>query len=215
MSGILMDKYRYGPPLASQFGTLYNAGLTNPTLTDTTGSGLVFDFGTDTLSANSYYTKAATKTKATGNHSVIARVQFAGLYNYMRAGLTFTDGTKHVDFAFGPTTAVSFGICVDSWSNFTGSNNSADVSNFPISPMCEWLKVDIVSNSPKNFYVSHNGRDWFEVWNTDFSGFLTVTQVGLTLSADRNGSSSFPIQSTQQLSMSVLYYKDGDIDPGF
>jgi hypothetical protein len=214
-TGILMDKYRYGPPLAADFGTLHNAGLANPVLTDTVGSGLVMDFGAGSISNNSYYTKAATKAKASGNHSVIARVQFAGLYNFMRAGLIFSDGTKLVSFAFGPTTAVGFGICLDSWNNFTGSNNSADVSNFPISPMCEWLRVDIVSNSPKDFYVSHNGRDWFKVWDTNFSGFLTVSEVGLTVSVDRAGSSSFPIALTEQLSMSCLYYKDGDIDPGF
>jgi hypothetical protein len=214
-TGILLDKYRYGPPAAADFPTLYNAGLANPVLTDTVGSGLTLDFGAASISNNSYYTKAATKTKASGNHSVIARLNFTGLYNYMRAGLIFTDGTKLVSFAFGPTTTVGFGLCLDSWNNFTGSNNSADVSNFPISPHVEWLRVDIVSNSPKKFYASHNGLNWFQVWDTDFSGFLTVSEVGLTVSVDRAGSSSFPIAATEELSMSCLYYKDGDINPGF
>jgi hypothetical protein len=216
MAGILMDRYRFGPPLASAFGTKYDAGTgSDPTLTDSATSGLVMNFGAGSISNNTDYVKAATKAKASASsQDIIARVNFNGLFTYSIAGLCVADGTKLITFGFAATSNGAYGLKVDKWTNDT-TFSSEPLSNYPISPQCEWLRIGVVSGDPKDFYVSHNGVDWHKVLSSSMTGFLTYTEVGLATFVNRNGAGSFPLAGTEQFSMSCLYFKDPDIDPGF
>jgi hypothetical protein len=216
MAGILMDRFRYAPPAAADFGTLYEAGTgANPSLIDTTGRGLVMKFGAGTIANNSDYLKAATKAKASASsQDIIARIQTPHCFNFGLQGLCVSDGTKFVAFGFAPTSSIFPGIKVARWTNDT-TFGSDRLTNFPIGLHVEWLRIGIVSGDPSVFYVSTNGTDWIEVFTESQAGFLTYTQVGLCLHVNRNAGSSFPVAGTEQSLMNVFYYSDPDIGPGF
>jgi hypothetical protein len=93
--------------------------------------------------------------------------------------------------------------------------DSDRLSNYPIGPHVEWLRIGIVSGDPSVFYVSTDGTEWVEVFSESQSGFLTYSQVGLCLHVNRNGGSSFPVAGSQQSIMNVYYYSDPDLSPGF
>jgi hypothetical protein len=217
MTGILMDRYRFAPPVASDFPNKYDAGTgADPTLTDSATRGLVLDFGPGTISNNSHYLKAVTKTKPAGsNYDIIARLNSPSCFEFSLVGLCVTDGTKFVTYAFALTANASYGLKVTHWSDENTYGGTEPLNDYPISPQCEWLKLSVVGGDPKDLYVSANGTDWQKVLSTSMAGFLTFTEVGLVAYVNRAGAGSFPIASTNQLSVQCLYYKDPDIDPGF
>jgi hypothetical protein len=216
MSGILLDMNRYAPPAASAFGTKYNAGLPDPGITDTSGRGLVFNFGAGSISNNTDYVKACVKAKASSptTYDLIARIHHSLLFNFSMAGICIADGTKLVTFGFGPTSGATHGVKVTQWTNHT-TFNSDRLANFPVSPKVEWLKIGVISGVPTDFYISHNGTDWAKILSEAQSGFLTYTQVGLASVVNAQAGSSWALNSTERMFFSCLYFADPDIVPGF
>lgn len=216
MTGILLDRYRFGPPAASNWTTFVDAGLgANPTLTDAATRGLVMDFGAGSISNNTDYVKAVTKNKPAGtDYDIIARIHLPGIFNFSLGGLCVSDGTKIVTYGFATNGSGGLGAKVSRWN--TSTSFSADsLTTYPISPHCEWMKLSVVSSDPKDFYVSTNGVDWVKVMSTTQTGFLTYSKIGLAQVVNRNAASSFPIALSNQFTMAVMYYKDPDINPGF
>ena len=223
MTGIVMDRYRYVPPLAAQFSTIVGTNSENPTLTDTTGRGLNIAFGTNPASGDNV--RGAFKSlNAASSQTIIARFEWMEYgWDFAGAGLAFTDGTKII--AFSHTWRGLPGYNIDFWTNntsfsseplITGQNDVSSISGQAKTGVggMEWMRVDIVSGVPTIFYVGPNGTDWLELYNTSTSSFMSSpTEVGFQITVNRNGG-QMPISGTQQMFLNVLYYKDPDIVPG-
>jgi len=217
MTGIVMDRYRYVPPLASQFPTIIGTNSENPTVTDTTGRGLNIAFGTNPASGDNVRGCFKSLNAAT-TQSIIARFEFMAYgWEFTLAGLGFYDGTKVISYA--QSWRGTPGFNVDFWTNnttfsseplITGSNAGSSPSS---SGGMEWMRVDIVSGHPQNFFVGPNGTDWIELYNGSTSSFMaSPTKVGFVMEVNRN-TGSMPVSGTQQMFLNVLYYKDPDIVP--
>lgn len=215
-AGSALARDRYAPPTAAQFATLVGTNAENPTATDTTDRGLALGFGTNPLTTGSgdNLRLVLKNVNAAANQSVIARLEWPPFgWSYSAAGLAFYDGTKILAFVFdkGATSSMK----VEQWTNNTtfGSTLTSTVSTV-MSTDAEWLRADIVSSKLTDFFVSRNGKDWMKIFSGDQSAFITPTKVGFVMLVNRN-TGALPVAGTQQMTMSVLYYSDPDIVPGF
>lgn len=206
-----MDAYRYVPPLAANFPNVYGTNSVNPTVTDTTGRGLVLDFGLTPAAGDNV--RGITKAKpSASSYSMILRSMICpGLsFNSWIGGLMVSDGTKFVTFGHATGTSGVPQLRITKWNTKT-SINADTFSVNPVPFQYEWLRWDVVSGDPKKFYVSMNGTDWIDFIEISHSGFLTHTEVGLCAHVNNPG---FPAAAAGNfLTQSILYYSDPDIVP--
>jgi hypothetical protein len=210
MSGIILDRDRYVPPLASQFATRVLTNAQNPTVTDTSDRGMVIDFGTSPAAGNNVRAVLKAKTVLTTTYSIIARVRTTAMvFNNLTSGLCLYDGTKLVTFGHSDSSSVT-GFNIDKWTNTT--TLSVNALTGKSNKWFEWLRIDVVAGDPSLFYISDNGTDWIQILSLSMAAFLTYTHVGFCSRVNRSGGPT-PVAATNQLSASVLYYSDPDIVP--
>lgn len=208
-AGSALARYRYAPPLVSQFShATYGTNSENPTISDTSDRGLAFKYGVSPAGGNNCRAKTKLLNAAT-NQSIIARFEFPPvLYNFNGAGLVFTDGTKFIVFGIGS----DGNIQVLTFSNTTTFGSALVSEQTGNAGAMEWLKADIVSGALQTFSVSMNGKDWYEVYNTTTSGFFTPTEVGFGGFVNVN-SGATPVSGAEVMPFQCLYYSDPDIVP--
>jgi hypothetical protein len=209
--GVQLDKDRYGPPEAADFATLVGTNSVDPTLTDTTTRGLLFDFGASPAAGDNIRL-ALKEVPSDTDYSVIARVTpTVPISSFTEAlAIAFYDGTKILDIGLtNPTSGTSpTSVRVTKWTNNT--TFSAAVATIPILGNApEWFKADVVSSKLQKFYYSHDGTTWIEIVDADQSGFITPTHVGFGLHTAAQAS----VSGTSVSTMNVLYYSDPDITP--
>jgi hypothetical protein len=202
---------RYCPPLASQFTTINGTNAQTPTVTDTAGRGMVIDFGTSPAAGDNVRTILKAKTVLTTTYSIITRIATSVPGMTFGSGLALWDGTKIVTFSPGLTASNTPGIRIVQWTNSTTAS-SAPYQNVNSPSSFEWLRIDVVAGAPTKFFVSANGIDWFDCFESSQAGFLTYTHVGFCSYINRSGN-VLPVAATNQMSASVLYYSDPDIVP--
>lgn len=215
MSNFTLARYRYCPPLASQFPTIVGTNSENPTIMNTTGRGLHMDFGNNP--SGTYSIRGCFKNiNAASSQSIIARFEFPGWgWNTMCSGLAVTDGTKYVTHginwnANGSKAAI---YQVLQWTNSTTLGGTV-----PYSPATytgggmEWMRMDMVGGALTNFFVGCNGVDWLEIYSGSQGSFITPTQVGMFILGGKGGG-QIPPTGTNLSFLNMLYYSDPDITP--
>ena len=212
MTDILMDRYRYAPPGKASFNSLtVSTNSESPTATDTSGRGLLVQFGVNPAAGDNLrgFFKAANSATA---QSVIARFDFPtwGLANYFGGGLAFSDGTKFNVIRTDYRNAVPY-MFIDDWTNSTTFGST--LLSFPW-PEPSWVKWDVVGGHPQTISIGPNGTDWMEMYNTSDASLSALSYVGFVVYANRS-SGNEPISGAQQMFLNVLYYSDPDIVPGF
>lgn len=216
MTAIVLKYPRYVPPTASQFGTAVGTNSESPTLADNADRGLTFAYGSTPATGDNVRYVAKTKPTAS-NYDIIARLRASplGFDNYSY-GLVLTDGTKIILFgtAQAPQGNLDYRMrFVNQWWNTTTSFSAdkLDTANYDMD-VCEWYRIGVVSGVPTDYYVSHNGADWVKLLSQAATGFLTFTQIGFGMYANRSGGLR-PVASTPQCFMNILYWSDADITP--
>jgi hypothetical protein len=220
-TGIILDRYRYAPPMARQFPYLFGTGSATittttggsqyPTVTDTTNRGMNLTYGTYGSAGLRGCMKLMNAAK---NQTIIARLDFPRWgYEYMDCGgLFMSDGTKFLDFVQDYRSS-NRGFFIDQWNSQTSYSSEplSGTSSESIAEM-EWFRWDIVNGNPTNWMVSPNGTDWICIYQSTNSWLASCSYIGFGFQVNHNAG-DYPVSGTNEGYLNVLYYKDLDIVP--
>lgn len=205
---------RYAPPTTSSFTTVVGTNSENPSVSDTSDRGLNVTFGVSPGGGNNVRF-VGKNINAASNQSIIARLELPILVpQFYGAGLAFYDGTKLITFGVAAHSGDFLQrLDITEWNSTTSFNSNVFESVQYPPAMLEWFRMDIVAGKIQRFFVSKNGKDWIEFFNTDLSGFMaTPTKVGVYMAVSQSAG-DLPISGTQQNYCNILYYSDPDIVP--
>lgn len=213
--GTMLARYRYAPPLASNFTQKLGTNSVNPTCTDTSDRGLQVNYGANATS--SVGLRAVMKPlNAASNQTITARIEMPDWgYNYTQIGMGFSDGTKYVLYYQIINGEGSMGV--QTWTSNSGGNSTLVSTAGCFGPGMEWWQMKLVSGHPQTFSFSSNGQDWIELYNTaitSISTTFTPTYVGFLMMVQHSGGTPV-VSGTNEFYMNCLYYSDPDISPGF
>jgi hypothetical protein len=213
---------RYYPPAyqaTGSTGAFFNSTTTTNTdatwsVNNTADRGLNYNFGTSPAAGDNV--RSVRKQLNTGNaQSIIARFEFTPqFFQYSGCGLMLSDGTKFITFGYEQN-ATLVGLNIGEWTNSTTSSSNPIAQSAMSQPNWQgnWLRIDTNSSGAITaFYVSTNGKDWIEIYNTSLSAFMTPVYVGLYVHVNRTAGNE-PVSGTNQQYLNCLYYADFDIVP--
>lgn len=153
--------------------------------------------------------RCALKAKTAGaNQDIIVRMQATVFGNNSNgAGLVLRESGTGKLITWG---IHNNGIQSARWTNETTFNTT--ISGLILAGggiEYQWLRIGLVADDPKKFYISRNGLNWILLADATQTGFMTFDQVGFFQYHD----TGIVVTGTNRLSSSILYYADAGIVP--